>query len=219
MECSVRLSTYDRSFYDDIVTINIGPKKQGFGVHKALLCNSSSYFKAALAGSFKEAKEGVISLEDEDPDVFGRFVMWLYSGYLLENDDVAGQSLWSGIINILIFAERRDIPHLHNDAINTYFEMDTATKMIPSFAQRTIWKNTFEGSLIRKVLVDHFVYRGNLATIFEEEKEKNQYDHGFVIDVCIAKHKSPNVISTSDFYKSRCQYHIHKEGEPRCNVS
>jgi hypothetical protein len=65
----------------DTVTFYVGPNRQHFVVHKNLLVTQSNYFKGALTGTlYKEATEGVVNLEEDDPDSFRLLVAWLYTG-------------------------------------------------------------------------------------------------------------------------------------------
>jgi hypothetical protein len=50
-----------------IVTIEIGAERKQYCVHKALLVHHSEYFKKALQGDWKEAREGKVTLEDVEP--------------------------------------------------------------------------------------------------------------------------------------------------------
>jgi hypothetical protein len=59
----------------------VGPEEYRFDVHKALLCESSNFFQAALNGNFKE-REGKVRLPDQETRTFKFFVHWLYTGKL-----------------------------------------------------------------------------------------------------------------------------------------
>ena len=60
------------------MVVLVGPGKQRFDVHKALICSRSDFFKAALTGNFKEV-DGTIKLPEQDPATFKYFVHWLYT--------------------------------------------------------------------------------------------------------------------------------------------
>lgn len=62
--------TFDRALYDSIVYIDVGPKAVRFGMHKELLSYQSEYFRACFESGFKEGTEGVVALDDEEPDTF-----------------------------------------------------------------------------------------------------------------------------------------------------
>ena len=55
-----------REFYDTIVNVKVGPKKeeQIFQIHKGVLSNSSPYFMTALDGVFKEGEHQVVELRE-----------------------------------------------------------------------------------------------------------------------------------------------------------
>jgi len=58
------------------VTVEIGADHKKYCVHKALLTHHSEYFCKALQGPWKEAHEGVVTLEDIESAVcmcFKRF--------------------------------------------------------------------------------------------------------------------------------------------------
>lgn len=47
-----------------IVVVEVGPNSIKHHVHKALLIHHSDYFRKVLTGSWKEAQEQVVTLED-----------------------------------------------------------------------------------------------------------------------------------------------------------
>ncbi|KAF8852846.1 hypothetical protein BDZ45DRAFT_558213, partial [Acephala macrosclerotiorum] len=61
------------------VKINVGAEKQPFNVLKSLICHHSPFFKAAFTGSFVEAQEQSMDLEDVEVPIFTLFVDWLYT--------------------------------------------------------------------------------------------------------------------------------------------
>ena len=76
----------DASLLDNIVFVHVGPEKKVFGVHKGLICHYS-YFNAAFGGNFKEAEDGVVILDDEEPETFSHFYSWLYTGRVMDAND------------------------------------------------------------------------------------------------------------------------------------
>jgi hypothetical protein len=57
----------------------VGEKDQ-YIISKALLCQSSGYFRAALEGGWRETTEQEIDLQDEDPEAFEMLIQYLYTG-------------------------------------------------------------------------------------------------------------------------------------------
>lgn len=67
-----------------MVTVSVGPLKETFYAHKKLLCSASEYFRRAYTSGLAEAQSNTFWLEDDDPNVFTLFMIWLYySGNLV----------------------------------------------------------------------------------------------------------------------------------------
>jgi len=106
-------------------------------VHKDLLCWYSLYFKKALRGSFKEADDKVMHLDDAD--VAGIFVNWLYTQSLPEEDDARIQDCNRGWTSLLtetyIFGDRYDVPELRKHAMDSlhYAFGDPGDSLLPTY--------------------------------------------------------------------------------------
>ncbi|KAI4937144.1 uncharacterized protein J4E92_001871 [Alternaria infectoria] len=61
------------------VIVEVGDTKTRYHVHRSLLVEHSEYFKKALNGPWKEAQDGVVTLEDVECSTFSIFVDWVYS--------------------------------------------------------------------------------------------------------------------------------------------
>jgi hypothetical protein len=104
------------------IKVGRGPHAGLFTVPKALLCNSSAYFKAALNGTFIEGQTQTIDLDDEDPSVFRTYLAWLYQEQLnsrdIEEELDDPQDFGLHIAELIVFADKRGIDELKNDAIS-----------------------------------------------------------------------------------------------------
>ena len=80
---SLRTLVNNPTFSD--IQILVGPDRQLFHGHKAILAARSIWFESALNPSYREAHEGVIRLPEEDPKIFEMLFEFLYTGdYPLE---------------------------------------------------------------------------------------------------------------------------------------
>ncbi|KAI5209691.1 hypothetical protein AUEXF2481DRAFT_30467 [Aureobasidium subglaciale EXF-2481] len=103
------------------ITVGPGVSATVFTLPRALLCNSSTYFNAALNNGFAETKEQKVILDDEDPAVFRTYALWLYnskletqhSGLQPLDENTAEQYL----LHLYIFADKRGITGFANDII------------------------------------------------------------------------------------------------------
>ncbi|KAL7273911.1 hypothetical protein RUND412_003203 [Rhizina undulata] len=76
---NLRTLINSRKFSD--LKLLVGPDRDVFHGHKAILAARSEWFEAALRpGGFREAREGTISLQDEDPKIFESMLEFLYTG-------------------------------------------------------------------------------------------------------------------------------------------
>lgn len=72
----------------NLITIYVSARPRAFSIHENLLTYWSPYFRNAFNGSFREADEKEITLEDVDPWTFKTVVGWLYSQHIvLEKPD------------------------------------------------------------------------------------------------------------------------------------
>ncbi|KAL8712310.1 MAG: hypothetical protein Q9220_003461 [cf. Caloplaca sp. 1 TL-2023] len=210
---------FTRELLDRTVTIQVGSAQQKFDVHKALLRHESDYFRAALTDRWKEGQEGVVTLKNENPKVFHRFVLWIYFGKIIDDNETLEDISWDLILKCYFQADRLGISKLGNCAIDTLIMKQFLLKQIPTNCQQYIYEKTIEGSLLRKMLIDSVVLLGAgalLAKELEEDREHDRYDKDFLMDVIVAKYKQPKTIGHDAFFKKRCKYHVHKEGEALC---
>ena len=138
-------------------------------MHKELLCNTSSYFRAALNGSFKEAKEQKIELEEEDVTTFKHFQYWLYSRTLLMTQQSENDIEWDILVDLFILGEAHGIPHLQNAAIDGLVSKQISTGWTPLHLISRIYENTPEKSPIRRLFVDWTHWKAHLNPETESE--------------------------------------------------
>jgi hypothetical protein len=102
------------------IIVGSGANAKSFHVHKKLLCDSSTYFNAALNNGFMETKTQVIELDDEEHAVILSFILWLYDDKLNKKTlpaEYAGGALEKHLFKLYVFADKRGIPSLANDVI------------------------------------------------------------------------------------------------------
>jgi hypothetical protein len=64
------------------VRVGKGQKRKDFTAHESFLTSSSEFFRRAMNGSWKEAKTRVIHLSDDNPNIFGLYLNFVYTGEL-----------------------------------------------------------------------------------------------------------------------------------------
>ncbi|KAL8842350.1 MAG: hypothetical protein Q9205_006630 [Flavoplaca limonia] len=164
------LKQYDNVYFGDnpIVQLKLGAVGKIFYVHQGLICESSPFFRAAFTGGFKE-NSGSINLEEDDPDIFGHIVQWLYRGKLetLSKVEVdTGFDYWMKLFQLYVLADKYGMRLLKNAVMDLLFQTrdrrknkETETHKPPQQSCVTyVYENTAPGSQLRRFLVIYYVW-------------------------------------------------------------
>lgn len=201
------------SGYGETATIEVGKanNKQIFRVHKGFLSFYSGYFKAALEGAWAESNSGIIKLETEDPLVFERFVHWLYTNKITDDTQKAGFRI---IIDLWLFAYRRNIPLLMNEMIDALHKEIADSWLMPTDRLHKAYENTAEGSSLRRMLM-WTMSRTLRADMFDGEYADRWPRPALLEMVRLVLAERPAPTLSQDQYKKvkMCPlYHVHEEG-------
>ncbi|KAM0797441.1 hypothetical protein BDR22DRAFT_440417 [Usnea florida] len=209
-------SRLTRESFSAVVQVKVGHEKT-FIVYRDILCRSAPYFKAALEGGFKESQDQVLELPDDDPTAFSHFQLWLYTGNILESHKSAKDIDWRVLISIYLFGDVRGIPGLQNEAIDVLIDKLEAMNKIPVNQIPRIYKNTLDGSPLRKLVVDLFTHEKIPLTddYWFHEERKPKYPQQFLIDLAKSLYEDRARYKTKDteFKAVRSNYHIHNDGK------
>jgi len=199
------------SLFDTIVYIEIGPEKQKFGMHKALLCRISPYFQAALTGNFEEAETGIIVMDDESPEVFTGFNSWLYSGSIF-GKDYNRSSVLKTLSSLYIFANKKLIPALQDYIIDVLIRIRYSNQSLPNaIFLNSIWSSLSECPKLCNLLADWYVERA-LKPVFLDEKCAEQHDVRFIIAIAntlAERLREARKPVKKDLWRRRCRWHVH----------
>lgn len=194
-----------------MVQVKVGPGKT-FIIHKGILCRSAAYFKAALEGGFKESKDQVLELLEDDPVVFSHFELWLYTGKILELHESVKNIAWRVLTKIYLFGDARGIPELQNATIDLYIDKNYAAKEIPTYEINLIYENTLENSPLRRLLVDFMSFNTVLTDPgWFSENVNSRYPKQFLLDLVVSLYEKGAGTKTkiTDFRLVRSDYHVH----------
>lgn len=184
------------------VTLYVGTERAAYYVHRHLLCNASTVFKAAFTiQRFRESFKNSIELPDDDIDTVDRFMQWLYTkdyqltGFHTEEE---AHKRFDALAKLNTFADKFSIALLTNNIIDRMWEVWElySKKALPSkqlFCPRIslvgyVYENTTPHSAFRKLMVawysweiapswyDHLHSRDALADV----------SHDFALDLAMA---------------------------------
>ncbi|MCJ1435526.1 hypothetical protein MMC27_004900 [Xylographa pallens] len=203
---------------DTIVTLIVGKKRRAFKIHHDLLCSASDYFKAALDGKFKEAEEQQIEFSEEKSDVVGCFQLWLYSGSIIDDGESVMALEFPLLIGIYAFAESHLLAALQNHVIDLIIRKAAKIHAIPK--ESMIYSGTVASFRLRKLVID-MTARTGLLNIWQWDVGSEDFisSKDYLIDLVKALYIEKIAVCPQEqnFWRIRCDYHIHGEGEPRCS--
>ncbi len=166
-----------------------------------------------MEGEFKEAKDQVLRLPEDDPEMFTHFEFWLYTGSVLESHESAKDISYKILTDVYLFGEARGIPELQNEAINVYIDKIRADKMFTIEWLNRVYENTLDSSPLRKLLVDYVTFNVDLTKM--SEKEQPLYPQQFLFDLVksFCEHRIGTKERVTDFRAVRSNYHVHDDGK------
>ncbi|KAL8669248.1 MAG: hypothetical protein Q9168_006148 [Polycauliona sp. 1 TL-2023] len=139
---------------DEVVAVLVGPEKTPFYIHKGLLCSKSAFFRAAFEGSFREASEKQIYLEEENPEVFQHYAAWIYSPQLESFGGATMTGLdMDGYCRLYLLAEKLSTDALQNMALDK-ISINGIVQFATISTIQHVYENTLPESRLRKLLVD-----------------------------------------------------------------
>ncbi|KAI4629190.1 uncharacterized protein J4E87_003452 [Alternaria ethzedia] len=167
--------------------IVVGPKAKRFTVQLNRIVYYSPFFLAALKGSFKEAKDKIVTLPDTEANIFELFVHWLYrQRFPTEGDSPRLLALYNGgdeypyfqsakLMKLYVFSDKYNVPKLKRDCLDALFEHlgdETAYKLPNLNDVAYAVKNLNDEDPLLRMIIDGFCYHGN-GECWETEQIQN----------------------------------------------
>lgn len=207
------------STYGAQATVVVGSDedRRTFQVDQGLLTFYSGYFKAALSGRWTAAEDDAITLVSENPKTFERFVSWLYTRSITDDDE---PSTFPVIIDLWLFADRREVPLLMNEMLDCLRDRIVSERTIPLKHLGLIYEQTTPGSALRRMLMHAIITTASERSVADESK-KALWPQEALWDMmkALLKVSRPTAVGVGEYGKMDiCElFHAHEEGA-RCEV-
>jgi len=151
-----------------VIAVRVGaePRHTDFTVNEKLICESSDFFKAALAREWRESQERLVKLPSCHQKYFHIYVQWLYSGHLHVSDSgdvktaVAKANLMQSYL-LADFLQDSRYKDFLMDTIREWVKGSTVREcesLVQDYAEE-MFRETATESSIRRLLVDAAVWR------------------------------------------------------------
>lgn len=169
------------SFTDTtFVTVLIGPDEKPFHAYKSLLCQVSTFFRAALEGQFKEGADNVVKMPEERETTFKMFLRWLYFEYTgtecpdnLERDPE--RKLFArmrDLVELYSLADRLGIETLTADTVKEFHKLIIHPHFsYPPDIFELLYNLDIPAKPLRKLTVRFFVWKVDTHSYTSENME------------------------------------------------
>ena len=167
-----------------------------------------------MEGGFKESEDQVLELPDDDPITFSHFLLWLYTGSIIESHESHNDITWKVLISVYLFGDVRGIPRMQNEAIDLFIDKSDAMNQVPGVELNLIYENTLDRSPLRKLIVDLFTFNVTLAdNRWFSEQSKALYPQSFLIDLAksLYEDRARFKPKNTTFRAVGADYHIHED--------
>ncbi|GIZ42766.1 hypothetical protein CKM354_000602300 [Cercospora kikuchii] len=194
-----------------------------FAIHKQLIAAKSEFVRLALQGGWREAKDGVISLPDDDPKTFEIYQAWLYDRKIYTDlwvdgihDKESRRLMVAWVLGDKL--QDTDFKDALMDALVGRIR-DTQAFASLRLATSFIYSKTPDGSAPRRLLTDIYTYHG--ASWWVDEVMSSGLQETYAVDFLkdLSKRqltqRGPSSLNSAAYmaFKPGCAYHDHKPGK------
>lgn len=135
------------------VILLVGPEESPFGIQKNFLCSRSEFYDKHFSNANQDAKlEHIVKLPETTKEIFGLAQHYLYTDRVIS--DESNVPSYEALVGLWKLGDKLGIEGLCDKALNAMIDCRRITETIPATPLLIqVWKDTPEGSSIRKLLL------------------------------------------------------------------
>jgi hypothetical protein len=204
-----------------IVTFRVGSENpQDYAIHESLIKPVSEFVSLALDKDWKEAKERLIPLPDDDPEVFELLQTWLYNNTIPSMNPVDGvkdAAEYKMLVAAYILGDKFGITDFKDAIIDSMILKLRHTARFDARLGNMVYDNTPERSPLRKLWQDVYVFAGNPSWL--DEDWLGDFVHAeFTLDLSkyhmrMMRGQGPSGAPYEGAFLGECYYHEHGKEE------
>lgn len=186
---------------------------------QAIATKHSVFFRTAISGNFKEAKERAIELPKAEVDTFTSFLQWMYTGevVVMEPEEAAkdqrNENQNERLAKLYVLGDYLQCIGLRNATIDAIIQLQRTTGTIPGQAAISIaFTSTPENCTLQKLLT---TYGLNTQDVGWLEKSKTDLPTAFLYALVHGRMLNKNEKTLLPAYSDRCKFHQHDEELPK----
>lgn len=140
--------------HPQFVVVLVGPDEVPFGIQKDLLCAMSSHYRKHFATQSDDVVEAVVRLPETSVEVFGSAQHFMYTRGLFPPGSPMPSS-YELLVGVWKLGHDLGISGLCDHTLQVMIEVRQTTEHIPAAPLLVqVWRDTPEGSSIRKLLLN-----------------------------------------------------------------
>ncbi|KAF2122088.1 hypothetical protein BDV96DRAFT_682101 [Lophiotrema nucula] len=191
------------------IAIGSGDKTKTFSADKSLLSNSSESFSRALKKEWKEGEENLVTLPEDDPEIFALYLQAVYHAIIptmrtqnAQEEDSCCQVAreeYEKLCDLYVLVEKLQDNNVKNLVIVALSEalrtvrLDGSRYVPDAKAVASAYDGTPEGSPLRAFLRDCWVYEA----AWDYTSEPHLFPQSFLYDVAVAMAELRTLPATS----------------------
>ncbi|KAI1058894.1 hypothetical protein LB507_003735 [Fusarium sp. FIESC RH6] len=135
------------------VIILVGPEESPFGIQKDFLCSRSEFYEKHFTATNQDEKiEHIVKLPETTKEIFGLAQNFLYTEKVIS--DESNVPSYEALVGLWKLGHKLGIKGLCDKALTAMIDCRRITETIPATPLLIqVWKDTPEGSSIRKLLL------------------------------------------------------------------
>jgi len=212
-----------------IITVRVGEagSTKDFSVHEELVRANSPFFEAALGREWKEAVEGVVTLPDDNPEIFGIYVQWLYCGQIFSQvqgkegekvDAARWIEEWNRLDQCYALGDKLQDTDFKDCIVDASMEKTRWDKLEFLGFGPIIYTSSAEKSPVRKLPVE-LALRWPDSALEKYCIQQRQPHDNFTADLMLALSKRTQAERNSPcpYWSDPCRYHEHTPLNKPCH--
>ncbi|KAF2764053.1 hypothetical protein EJ03DRAFT_386221 [Teratosphaeria nubilosa] len=209
--------------FSDVFTVLAGEDEKPFLLHGSVICNHSSFFRAACNREFKENAERIIRLPEVEPDAFSMYAQWAYSGEIVvvngaqTPDETNSEVHCDSLAELYLVGDVLGDTLLRNTVVDRIRKNCSRLKRGPSnTCVNLAYSSTPENSALRRLVVDW--HAREVASDWLKSSQ-NMLPLEFYKDLAIAWAEARLSLNQIADWKNagQCNYHDHDEEVSACD--
>ena len=200
-----------------MVVFRVGKENpQDYAIHESLIKPVSEFVCLALNEEWKEAKERLIPLPEDDPEVFELLQAWLYNETIPSmnlQDGVKDAAEYKMLVQAYILGDKLGITDFKDAIIDSIILKLRHTARFDARLGNLVYENTPDRSPLRKLWQDVYVFAGHPSWL-DEDWLGEFMDAEFAVDLSkyhmrMMRGQGPSGAPYEERGLGGCYYHEH----------